>query len=112
MDKTKNATLFTGVGGVIGAVGTKVGLMTAGFSSIGPVSGSIAAGMQSTVGNVVAGSFFSSCQATAMGGVTALSTPCLIGAGVGLAGYGSYIGIKKIIEKKKKTQWKEKIDYQ
>jgi len=63
----------------IGAVGTTAGAFLApvvltaglgviGFSAVGPVAGSIAAGLQAGIGNVAAGSLFAMAQSAAMGG--------------------------------------------
>jgi len=58
----------------------KLGLPLIGFSVIGPVAGSIAAGIQSTIGNVVAGSLFAVVQSLAMGGnvVFAIATSWVV----------------------------------
>ena len=54
-----------------------------GFSAVGPVAGSIAAGWQASIGSVVAGSVFAFLQSAAMGG-----------AAVGLfAGFGAVGGL-------------------
>lgn len=45
-------------------------LPAVGFSAVGPVAGTIAAGAQSYVGSVAAGSFFSAAQAIAMAAPT------------------------------------------
>ena len=58
---------------VLGAVG---------FSAIGPVAGSVAAGWQASIGAVEAGSLFALCQSAAMGGAVATG---LIGTGAGAA---------------------------
>jgi hypothetical protein len=50
-----------------------------GFSAAGPVAGSAAAGMQSSIGLVQAGSLFAWCQSAAMGGAAAGGT---VAAGV------------------------------
>ena len=42
-----------------------------GFSALGPVGGSIAAGWQASIGAVEAGSLFAFCQSAAMGGAAA-----------------------------------------
>ncbi|KAH9036235.1 hypothetical protein EDB85DRAFT_1889048 [Lactarius pseudohatsudake] len=47
---------------------TKIVLGLIGFSAIGPVAGSIAAGIQAAIGNVAAGSLFATLQSIAMGG--------------------------------------------
>ncbi|KAH8980745.1 hypothetical protein EDB86DRAFT_2978725 [Lactarius hatsudake] len=46
----------------------KIVLGLIGFSAIGPVAGSIAAGSQAAIGNVAAGSLFATLQSIAMGG--------------------------------------------
>ena len=53
--------MFFKAAGTVAAAGAVAtgGLWFAGFSSIGPVAGSIAAAAQAGVGNVVAGSIFS-----------------------------------------------------
>jgi len=51
-----------------------------GFSALGPVAGSVAAGWQASIGVVEAGSLFAICQSAAMGGVAATG---LAGAGAG-----------------------------
>ncbi|KAK7967431.1 uncharacterized protein PG986_001708 [Apiospora aurea] len=63
------------MGPVLGAIG---------FSSIGPVAGSVAAGIQSTG---AAGAVFSACQSAAMGGYgIAAVLSSFIGAGAAVAG--------------------------
>ncbi|KAI7858789.1 hypothetical protein BDC45DRAFT_531333 [Circinella umbellata] len=65
-------TLVTVAGGAIAATGVGVpliGLM--GFSAAGPVAGTVAAGAQAYVGNVVAGSIFAGLQTLAM-------APCIL----------------------------------
>ncbi|KAH8148021.1 uncharacterized protein LAJ45_07785 [Morchella importuna] len=52
-----------------------------GFSSTGPVAGSIAAAWQSSIGNVVANSFFALLQSMAMSGTFETIGISLIGAG-------------------------------
>ncbi|KAI9695930.1 MAG: hypothetical protein M1812_008491, partial [Candelaria pacifica] len=73
------------------ALATPAILGAIGFSALGPVAGSIAAGWQASMGTVAAGSFFAFLQSAAMGGA-ALSLFVGIGAlggaiavGVGLA---------------------------
>jgi hypothetical protein len=71
---------------VTGGVVTTAALITVpilgavGFSAIGPVAGSAAAGWQAAIGAVEAGSLFAFCQSVTMGGA-AVAT--LTGAGVG-----------------------------
>jgi hypothetical protein len=62
-----------------------------GFSSIGPVAGSVAAGWQASIGAVEAGSLFALCQSAAMGGAAAtagLATAGVSGAAVALVASG------------------------
>lgn len=60
-----------------------------GFSAIGPVAGSMAAGWQASIGAVEAGSLFALCQSAAMGGATVgLATTGVSGAAVALAASG------------------------
>ena len=66
-------------------------LGAAGFSSIGPVAGSAAAGWQASIGVVRAGSLFAFCQSAAMGGAAAtagLASAGVSGAAVALAAAG------------------------
>lgn len=62
-----------------------------GFSALGPVAGSVAAGWQASIGLVEAGSLFALCQSAAMGGAAAtagLVTTGVSGAAVALAASG------------------------
>jgi Interferon-induced 6-16 family len=56
-----------------------------GFSAIGPVAGSVAAGWQSAIGAVEAGSLFAFCQSAAMGGVAAATLTGTAATGAGAA---------------------------
>ena len=64
-----------------------VALGTVGFTSTGVVGGSIAAGLQAQVGNVVAGSAFAACQSMAMGGSIAPVATIATGTASGLLGF-------------------------
>lgn len=55
-----------------------------GFSGIGPVAGTVAAGWQASIGAVEAGSLFALCQSAAMGGAAATGL-IATGAGAGAA---------------------------
>ncbi|CAD8169928.1 unnamed protein product [Paramecium octaurelia] len=79
------STAVSGVTTATIAIGAKVGLAAAGFSSVGPVAGSFAAATQAGIGNVVAGSLFSLAQGAAMTGVvSATIVPAsIVGAVVG-----------------------------
>ncbi len=73
---------------VIGATAVKGGITAIGFSSAGPVAGSIAAGIQSGIGSVVAGSAFATVQSIGMATIIGVSAPIAIGASVGAGVYG------------------------
>lgn len=86
-------TLITGA--KIVGVGTAVvggGLMLAGFGAGGIVAGSVAAGIQSGIGNVAAGSVFATVQSLGMTGV--LSTTTTLGGVFGVGGILHDIFIK------------------
>jgi hypothetical protein len=77
--------------------GIPLALGWAGFSSLGPVAGSSAAGWMSSVavangGGVAAGSLYAWCQSAAMGGTAVLGAPVAIGVTVG--GYGTFKAAK------------------
>jgi len=65
------------------AAASVIALPILGFGAAGPVAGSIAAGWQSSLGVVQAGSLFAWCQGAAMGGAAAGGL-----AGIGVAGAG------------------------
>jgi hypothetical protein len=69
-----------------------------GFSSSGPVAGSIAAGLQSTIGNVASGSLFAAAQSLGMTTVAGLAAPAAIGAGIGGGAYFTYEMLKCLSE--------------
>ena len=50
---------------VVGVVGVGIAMAAAGFGTTGIVAGSVAAGIQSTIGNVAAGSPFAAVQSFA-----------------------------------------------
>ena len=58
-----------------------------GFGAAGPMAGSVAAGWQSSLGLVQAGSLFAWCQSAAMGGaaLTGILATGLSGAGIAVA---------------------------
>ena len=66
------------VGGAVGAVGSYLGvpamLSALGFGTIGVTGGSIAAGVQSSLGAVTAGSWFATLTSAGMTGLTAVPT--------------------------------------
>lgn len=98
-----------GVGVALGVLTTPIivptALATVGFTSAGVVGGSVAAGMQASVGNVVAGSAFSVCQSIAMGG----SVPTVVSAVSGVTtGTIGYIG-SRLLRRQNKTEVVSKL---
>ncbi|EHL01805.1 hypothetical protein M7I_2157 [Glarea lozoyensis 74030] len=89
MDKIVGATMKAELGKQASRISTTAlaapaALGVVGFSAIGPVGGSIAAGLQASYGAVPAGSVFALCQSVAMGGTTVAGTStALIAAGGG-----------------------------
>jgi hypothetical protein len=75
------------VGVVAAPVVVPIALGTVGFSSTGVIGGSIAAGLQASTGNVVAGSAFAACQSMAMGGaINGVATATVGAAGATTGG--------------------------
>ncbi|KAJ3317284.1 hypothetical protein HDV06_001804 [Boothiomyces sp. JEL0866] len=75
------------VGCTVAAPFVLIGVLAAvGFGASGPVAGSIAAGIQSYIGSVAAGSTFAACQSIGMAGLSAGATAVTsaVGAGVGV----------------------------
>jgi len=82
------------VGGVAALTVAPWALPLLGFAKTGVVVSSIAAGVQSTIGNVAAGSMFAALQsagATGVIGVTAKATVVIVGGAAG-AVYGKFMG--------------------
>ncbi|PVG00923.1 hypothetical protein CPB86DRAFT_782166 [Serendipita vermifera] len=77
----------------VAAVATPVALGVLGFSTGGVVAGSIAAGMQSGIGNVAAGSLFAMAQAA---GTAPIVTGLHAGVAAGAAG-GAKIALTKVL---------------
>ena len=73
------------VGGIVGisaaTIGVPVALSTIGFSAAGVVGGSIAAGVQSGIGSVAAGSTFAVLQSAGAAGISWLTTGAITGTG-------------------------------
>jgi len=82
------------VGGAFGAVGSYFGvpaiLSGLGFGSIGVTGGSIAAGIQSSLGAVTAGSWFATLTSAGMTGLSAVPTMIFTAGG---AIVGAMLGI-------------------
>ena len=85
---------FQGAGLLVGAaaLGAPLLLGAAGFGAAGPIAGSLAAGWQSSLGAVQAGSFFAWCQSAAMGGSAVGGIWAAGAAGAGMAGLATALG--------------------
>ena len=81
--------------GVTAAVAAMCVLPILGFSAAGPVAGSIAAGWQSSIGLVSAGSIFAFLQSAAMGGTAMLGIVGFGLAGAGVAGGAAFLNIEE-----------------
>ncbi|CAD8129611.1 unnamed protein product [Paramecium sonneborni] len=91
----KQGTYLTGIVAGTGTVLTKAGLAIYGFSSVGPVAGSLAAATQASIGSVAGGSAFAIAQGVAMSGLGAIALPAVgVGAAIG-GGYVAYKQFKK-----------------
>ncbi|GIY24157.1 hypothetical protein CDAR_300511 [Caerostris darwini] len=86
MDIDRNKIMKIAGGAVLAVVGTVVAFPLLGFTSGGVAAGSIAAGIQSKIGCVAAGSYFASAQSVGAAGMT-FSTKALLGAGGGAVGW-------------------------
>ena len=88
----RNETLKkVGIGvGIAGGVilGTALIPVALGFGTAGIVAGSVAAGIQASIGSVVAGSAFAVCTSLGMTGVFA--TSAAVGAILGAGGFAAY----------------------
>lgn len=98
----KKTAINTGVGAIILATGGTIGVATIGFSSIGPVAGSIAASWMSSIAStngvgVVSSGVYATIQSMAMTGAVA-KTCGIVG---GIAGAGISI-LPRILRKNKK----------
>ena len=76
------------------AFGAPLILGAAGFGVMGPIAGSAAAGWQSSIGIVQAGSLFAWCQSAAMGGAAAstITAAGIVGAGTAAGATGLAMG--------------------
>ncbi|KAG6246315.1 hypothetical protein E4U23_004718 [Claviceps purpurea] len=94
-EKALTAALL-GTGGLVAVPGLiaapMLGLL--GFGSLGPGAGTVAALIQSLIGNVAAGSLFAMLQSAGMGGAGALALGTLLsGFGIGIAGIVGITGL-------------------
>jgi len=85
MNEPVKATLIVAGGAVVGAVAFPIAASALGFGAAGVAGGSIAAGLQSGIGNVVAGSGFAYMQSIAATGAVA-KVGAVAGAGVAATG--------------------------
>jgi hypothetical protein len=96
--KTTTIVGAMATGAVIAPLLAPVVIGAAGFSAAGPVAGSLAAGMQSSIGLVAAGSPFAIVQSAAMGGSAASAivgtVASLTGLGTGGAVGGAAVAMK------------------
>ena len=90
------STVVGTVAGTAAGYGTKLMIYSLGFGKLGPIAGTVAAGIQSSIGNVAAGSAFSTAQAIGMTGI-GLQVGCFVGIAAG----GWYL-TRSIINKNKK----------
>ena len=67
------------------------GLAVAGFGAAGVGAGTLAAGIQSGIGNVVAGSMFATAQSIGAAGLASGTTAAIAGGSGTLAGFGHYL---------------------
>ncbi len=63
------------IGGIVVAVGASIPIIL-GFGTAGVAAGSVAAGIQSTIGNVAAGSLFAITQSAAASGTFVTAAVC------------------------------------
>ena len=92
----KAAGIFGGITLFALACATPAILGAVGFSAVGPVAGSIAAGWQASVGSVAAGSFFAFLQSAAMGGAA-------MGVFTGIGALGGVTAIVAVVASSKDT---------
>jgi hypothetical protein len=84
------------IGAIVGAAGTvltAVGIKMAGFTGTGVALGSLAAGIQSTIGNVVSGSLFAGLTSVGATGAILSAVPYVAIACFGIA-IICYVGYK------------------
>ncbi|KAK0473091.1 hypothetical protein IW261DRAFT_1611308 [Armillaria novae-zelandiae] len=84
--------IFMGIGAIVGIALTPCVVPGVlgwfGFGSAGPVAGGVAAGIQSGIGNVAAGSLFAHLQSMAMGGIISAGPYAIMGLVGGGVGWG------------------------
>ncbi|EJC98984.1 uncharacterized protein FOMMEDRAFT_170768 [Fomitiporia mediterranea MF3/22] len=107
--KVVTVAVVTGVSCVAGPAILTAGLGAIGFSAAGPVAGSIAAGIQSSVygGAVGAGSLFAFCQSLTMGGGAAMALATGIS---GASGAAAGI-ISEIAKRPSSKSWDDAKDF-
>ncbi|KAJ6614449.1 hypothetical protein B0H10DRAFT_151271 [Mycena sp. CBHHK59/15] len=77
----------------------------AGFSSIGPVAGTLAASIQASIGSVAAGSSFAAAQSIAMGGMAVPPLAIALGSiAIGVAIYFGTRALMKYLKKRKERK--------
>ncbi|KAG6020328.1 hypothetical protein E4U19_006428 [Claviceps sp. Clav32 group G5] len=94
-EKALTAALV-GAGGLVAVPGLVAAPMLGvlGFGSLGPGAGTLAALIQSLIGNITAGGLFAMLQSAGMGGAGALALGTLIsGFGIGIAGILGIAGV-------------------
>lgn len=72
--------------GIVLTVAAPLALPLIGFAKAGVVAGSIAAGIQSTIGNVAAGSVFAALQSVGATGAVGIATKTVVVAAGGVIG--------------------------
>jgi hypothetical protein len=102
IDTIKKTAISTCVGAVVLAAGGTIGIATVGFSSVGPVAGSLAASWMSSIATtngvgVVSSGVYATIQSMAMTGAI-VKTCGIVG---GIAGAGISI-LPRILRKNKK----------
>ena len=108
MSDNNNTLKKVGIG--VAIAGTTILLIalipiTMGFSTTGIVAGSIAAGIQASIGNVIAGSAFAVCTSLGMTGF--FSTTATVGAILGAGGLTLYA--KNKFNSKKEAELIDKV---
>jgi hypothetical protein len=90
-----------GASGAVGSVATGAAVYAAGFTTSGVAAGSLAAGMQATMGAVQAGSAFATMQSLGATGAFVGPVGLLAGTAVGLGVVGGKMAYDKYQDYKK-----------